>query len=178
MSAVFAVLIARDRSNPRRLFNARSGSRKAASADNMAASDDHCSFLRVSVNLIPTPIPTKVTRRGSVIVSYVPLCSAMVPEERIELSTYPLPRGCATTTLLRLRDTRAAPEGGCYTLRICTGKEPPNGHVDQGFRPRKTPRRRPSGEPLPTQGRRPEPRWLARCPVAGRCPGEGSKPPE
>jgi hypothetical protein len=25
----------------------------------------------------------------------------MVPEERIELSTYPLPRGCATTTLLR-----------------------------------------------------------------------------
>ncbi len=24
-----------------------------------------------------------------------------MPEERIELSTYPLPRGCATTTLLR-----------------------------------------------------------------------------
>ena len=26
----------------------------------------------------------------------------MVPEVRIELTTYPLPRGCATTTLLRL----------------------------------------------------------------------------
>ena len=25
----------------------------------------------------------------------------MVPQDRIELSTYPLPRGCATTTLLR-----------------------------------------------------------------------------
>ena len=35
---------------------------------------------------------------------------SLVPEERIELSTYPLPRGCATTTLLR-RPRRAERPG-------------------------------------------------------------------
>ena len=41
----------------------------------------------------------------------------MVPEVRIELTTYPLPRGCATTTLLRhpwyLGDN--SPKDGCYS---------------------------------------------------------------
>src|ERR1700744_480166 len=41
----------------------------------------------------------------------------LVPEERIELSTYPLPRGCATTTLLRHSGgNRAEPaRGGGYS---------------------------------------------------------------
>ena len=42
----------------------------------------------------------------------------MVPEERIELSTYPLPRGCATTTLLRQIRRRA----GGYSPRVVRGK--------------------------------------------------------
>jgi hypothetical protein len=46
-----------------------------------------------------------------------------VPEERIELSTYPLPRGCATTTLLRL--TVPADAGArCYSPRVEGGKGP------------------------------------------------------
>ena len=45
----------------------------------------------------------------------------LVPEERIELSTYPLPRGCATTTLLRLPSgKRAGP--GAITHRPDEGK--------------------------------------------------------
>ena len=39
----------------------------------------------------------------------------MVPEVRIELTTYPLPRGCATTTLLRLLVGRPAQKVGCYS---------------------------------------------------------------
>src|SRR5690348_10017701 len=43
----------------------------------------------------------------------------MVPEVRIELTTYPLPRGCATTTLLRLP---GFPEGRAYSLGVPSGK--------------------------------------------------------
>ena len=47
-----------------------------------------------------------------------------MPEEVIETSTYPLPRGCATTTLLRhpwFRPLFAA-EDGCYSPRNRQGK--------------------------------------------------------
>ena len=48
----------------------------------------------------------------------------MVPQVRIELTTYPLPRDCATTTLLRLPwyRERIAPaltkRVRCYNVRI------------------------------------------------------------
>lgn len=53
----------------------------------------------------------------------------LVPEERIELSTYPLPRGCATTTLLRHRralgpvvPAHEAAGAGAITQAIPQGK--------------------------------------------------------
>src|SRR4051812_21456916 len=57
----------------------------------------------------------------------------MVPEVRIELTTYPLPRGCATTTLLRHPNVRSVPvdrpgKNGCYTVsprRMKRPKPPP-----------------------------------------------------
>lgn len=48
-----------------------------------------------------------------------------MPEERIELSTYPLPRGCATTTLLRHPGPKRYGLGrkdGCYTQAQAKGK--------------------------------------------------------
>src|SRR5205823_7487821 len=48
----------------------------------------------------------------------------LVPEVRIELTTYPLPRGCATTTLLRrsqgegrARMPARTQNGGCYSAK-------------------------------------------------------------
>jgi hypothetical protein len=50
----------------------------------------------------------------------------LVPEVRIELTTYPLPRGCATTTLLRpALGRRAAQERGCYILLMAEKERVP-----------------------------------------------------
>src|SRR5579864_6181859 len=77
----------------------------------------------------------------------------LVPEERIELSTYPLPRGCATTTLLRLPTFRAAPEGGCYSVRIWDRKGRPKSYAEQGFRAGNAPRQGVAGESPAAQKR-------------------------
>ena len=45
-----------------------------------------------------------------------------MPEERIELSTYPLPRGCATTTLLRRRAIGQRPKAAAIAYEIALGK--------------------------------------------------------
>ena len=45
-----------------------------------------------------------------------------MPEERIELSTYPLPRGCATTTLLRRRAIGQRPKAAAIAYEVARGK--------------------------------------------------------
>ena len=44
----------------------------------------------IGCETVRAPATARLTSRGK-----------LVPQDRIELSTYPLPRGCATTTLLR-----------------------------------------------------------------------------
>ncbi len=53
--------------------------------------------------------------------NFLILLGKLVPEVRIELTTYPLPRGCATTTLLR-HPRRDRPKDGVYIL-LCGLRE-------------------------------------------------------
>ena len=63
-----------------------------------------------------TKVPCPLEFRG------VLLMEKLVPEERIELSTYPLPRGCATTTLLRL--PAGGPRAGRYSPSVWPRERP------------------------------------------------------